>query len=647
MKKPRKTFQAVTGALLGFVALHLVRQYLCPPVGLDNPHGSWIFLGSFVTALGWVASGWGFKAVFKRLGSVDDFAESLAWVFAILFGFGFLRTHLGGIGSPFFWMDQIFWCVGLGLLGWNWDEIPKSKSLKKPAVFWALGILGLGFGLRALGALVLSPHGDPLYYHLLAPLRSFRAGQFGATSYYPYDLQAGPLEYVFGLAMQVLLSSDPNTGLIESHLASQVLHVFLGYLPVMALLFGFARQFFPKSEIAAALAAFVGTSAPEVIAFSSLAKNDWTAIFLSLLSWTLLRKGFAKRAFFFAGLAFSVKLTSLFFIFPFFAYELFVLGKKKAIRTVWPAVCFAVLAWAPVAIRNAWLSGNPFFPALLSIFPSTWASPTLLEVQSGYESLRLSVLQPQFWSGFANWVRPALHFFPAFLGYLFFATYFTRGGLKKSDRELLIWALICLGMLFLIRLKSQGIQLRLAGAILVTLAFISGIGLVKFISQLNLRGKNDWVAGLLVIAISSPPLYLVSQWLRGKHSDVNAKVLDMAYGRTKRWLRQDFKGLKGGRYRLGMVGESGNYYLSMMAPVHLLDSPELSEALQVLGKSRDPQEVCKGLRSRDIRQVFLNLPIEVIQQSEVFRPLLDPKIVSVVFNEESSPVVELDPRCGD
>lgn len=656
MKKPRKTFQAIAGACLAFAVLRLVRGALCPATEIDDPHSAWIFLGALLTALGWVGAAWGFTTLrfygVDRTGAKNEsFAEGLAWVFTILFGFGFLRTHLGLIGPDWRWLDEVFWCAGFAALGWGGQDVwvlSRPRGVSGTAA--ALGILGFAVFLRLLGALVLSPHGDPLYYHLMTPLHSFRAGGFGATPSFPYDLQSGPLEYVFGLAMQILMGPNSRTGLVESHLAAQVLHVLLGYVGVCAVVFRMSREFFPRSDLRAAIAVFIAVSAPGLVAFSSLAKNDWTAAFLGLLAWMLIREAKPRRAFFFAGLAFSVKLTSALFLVPFLAYELLSadaeVKKKLGLRMLKQGIAFGVLAAAPVALRNLILSGNPFFPAMLSVFPSSWASPSLVETQSSYENLRGSLFTAQFWSTFVAWIRPALHFFPAFLAYFFFATYFTRAGLKKNDRELFFWSVISIAMLVLLFLKSQGLQLRLAGPLLIVISFVSGVGLVKLISQLNLGEKNDWVAGAIAVAITSPPVFLIVQWAKGKHSDVNAKLSEMVYAKAKRWIRDAEKlypptEVPGERYTIGMIGESGNYYLSPVNPRHLLDDPALC---RVLDQSRNAQELCRGLYAQGIRNLFLNLPRDVIAASKRLARLLDPKLGKTVYSGEDVSVVHLS-RC--
>ncbi|OFZ54385.1 MAG: hypothetical protein A2428_12990 [Bdellovibrionales bacterium RIFOXYC1_FULL_54_43] len=256
---------------------------------------------------------------------------------------------------------------------------------------WERGLDWLCYGVLALAVLYYMAkaalaHGttDPFLYHLAAARYWTDHGVITFSPRNPYFFFSGFWEhlYIFG---NVLLGADKGRGLIEGQLWGQWVHIY-GMITVMAVTMGLARYFGLRRP----WWVLSGTLICGLYSFNNwiwLAKNDLGVMSWFLTAWFFLlavpipTKAQLAATGLLLGLSIIGKSTVILTAAPCFVFWMILLFRKEGIPELVRRLGFVAVGIAPVFVfhfsRNAWFTGNPFFPAATSLFPSHWIGPTL------------------------------------------------------------------------------------------------------------------------------------------------------------------------------------------------------------------------------------------------------------------------------
>jgi hypothetical protein len=385
MRAGQFRFTLIAAAVLASSTL-LLRASASPdsPLGWPQALGLGLLLALFAAS----AMAWGrLISLACSLGERRELEPALGT--AALSLLCFAGAHLAGpnAGGPL--------AYGLILVGGIFLLERKAGFAPLPLPRSPLGwLLGGIVALRVLQAVIPWSGFDPLYYHLLAPRIWSEEGRIDFLPHLPYLLQSRYWEYLYLLGMQ-LCSWAPGQGLIEAQLFAQLLHALLGYGGSAWLLYSLARNQFQAAPAWAALGAIAALFVDDLYATAPLAKNDWGASLWALAGLSLLPVFFARRpkALPMAlggalwGMAVAAKFNVVFLAAGAFLASLIAglaSSRAKALRPHGLLLGAAALASFPLLLRNAWLTGNPFFPELAVYFPSSGMSATLLHYQSGW-----------------------------------------------------------------------------------------------------------------------------------------------------------------------------------------------------------------------------------------------------------------------
>lgn len=458
---------------------------------------------------------------------------------------------------------------------------------------WALAMLTFIFFVRALTAALPSQHGDPLLYHLLGPRLWVEGGGFLMHPNLPNALLASSWESLYLWPQLFWFSRVPLYGLVEAHLFSQWLHLFLAWggcaLLVMRLARGSIQEtWLPLTGLAALFISGVQWTAP-------LAKNDagiafWVLGAVVYFVEAVREKNFRKTFFagVFAGLAVCGKITALLSLGP-------LLAVLSIFSYPWKAPIFFVRATAlwfggflagalPIYARNYFLSQNPFFPLFPKIFPSPWMSQSWeAHFAQVHPSSPLHAL-PRVFSRYPEllretpWAIAAL----AFLAWLLVLE-------RKKNKE---WLALVLGsylayVVFVIT-QSPEIELRYLGASLMLLG-AGGVMLAARAAALLPKKKMQMgaMAAVLItlLATSKLPLHVLRKiWLNPL--GVHALPLHSA-GEAKAWLRAN-----AGNGFTVVAGDNETYYLTPLGVTVLSERPDLDAANNEPDFSKFIEKLC-------------------------------------------------------
>ena len=207
--------------------------------------------------------------------------------------------------------------------------------------------------------------GDAIGYHLSPPRAYLRAHKLIWLEGNVLASQPAAVDMLFTIGFAGGSEFYPN-----------VLHCIIG-LMIAGAIYAFGRRYFGKAP--AALGAFIFYLIPSVTRISSWAYIDlglslwvWLAIF-AFLKWR--KEGGGSDLILsaiFAGLAMGSKYTGLVFfaLLAFLALRECLVSKER--RRFFGRVCIwaglALTVAAPWYLKNLWMTGNPFYPLLYSIF---------------------------------------------------------------------------------------------------------------------------------------------------------------------------------------------------------------------------------------------------------------------------------------
>ena len=539
------------------------------------------------------------------------------WFFAGSVGYGaWLRrrllpedTTLTRLSDAFLFASLLLWAAATalsaaGLLallpGWAWWLVflpgvvagrrlflDLLRALGERRVFAAVVVLI--FLVRGLTAAVPAQHGDPLLYHLLGPRLWREAGGFTMHPDLPNALLASSWEILYVWPQLFWASSRPLFGLVEAHIFSQWLHLFLAWggsaLVVMRL---FEREVRPRWLPLVGLAALFVAGVQWTAA---LAKNDAGIAFWVLGAVAFFADGFRKEKAWpfllsgaFAGLALSGKVTALLSLAPLLG-ALFLAAKPWR---CWPLTAKGALAWtggllagaAPVYLRNYVLSGNPFFPLFPKLFPSPWLSRSWeAHFAQVHPSSPLEAL-PRLWQRLPELWRENPF---VLLAALFLAIIAVRLALKRQKPDagdvpaLLVGAVAAYAVFVVTQAKE--IELRYLGASLELLAAGGVFAALRWSSGLPTGRLQAGVATLVAIALlasSKLPLHVLHKMWK---SPLGVEALSThSAGEAKAWLRAN----AGDSFTV-VAGDNEMYYLTPLRAAVLTERPDLDAATHEAG----------------------------------------------------------------
>ena len=236
------------------------------------------------------------------------------------------------------------------------------------------GLFWLVFLMKALECLLPTPHGDALYYHLVAPKIwsvSSWSEMFQDLSHY---VQAGYFDLIYFIPFTL------SDSLMKNQIAGQFLHFFfsIGLASLLCLRWVNHRIWGPLASISMLTIA-------RDSGFFHYAKNDGALALASLVAaWLIYRaKYLGKDQGKFSlvvigimlGLVPGIKMNGLLVVLPLSLY--FVWQNRYKVSNIVITGGIALLVFLPVLIKNYIYTGNVFFPALVSRFPGFLTQPML------------------------------------------------------------------------------------------------------------------------------------------------------------------------------------------------------------------------------------------------------------------------------
>ncbi|MGZ3650882.1 MAG: hypothetical protein ACXWSC_06885 [Bdellovibrionota bacterium] len=476
-----------------------------------------------------------------------------------------------------------------------------------------LTVAGVALFLLAFSAAASpNPFWDSLWYHLTAARFWFEAARVHLPPHFPIAFKGGLWDYHF-LWGQVLLGSPNGGGLIPAQLFGQWASVSCAIFSLLVLweegdLFGLSAG-----------AALLGIAGTELFMEVSFAKNDWAVVFWSLAAFVYLRRGNFLEGAAVAGLAFTAKFTSGFFLLPLLIFETW----RQPRRASWAALAFS-LAASPILLRNAYITGDPFFPALYSIFPTKIIGPSWRSI-SYYESgsFTFSALAEKF--GFLLRDSPAV---PAI-----FLLPFAR--VSRAARAGAAFALISLALFWV--LSGEKAEWRLAGAALVLLGAYGAEAALTIGKRLPSRAMPAVLLLLAGYVLWRFPLdWRAPSRLLG---DPAERIREHVAGNAMAWVRMNAAPGSG----VVTLNEQRIYYLFPFSPRRAFDDPELDSALST---ATDASAAVAVLKKAGIRYVVLSA--EFLDRyfdrriCDLFFALSEAQAGAVPFRTEFSRVLDLD-----
>jgi len=367
----RRLFAAASLSGAGLVVLG---RYV--PTSVSEPFGPGNLSELFAIFLFWFAAvvGWGRAAAAAiRLGRSLRLSRAAEWTLAL--GLGSLVAATWGYADVLLGhhrgvtISSVVFLLGgaLALACFRRDRATSTPTGDK-RVLLLYGLLATYVVLRFVQATRLARHGDPLYYHLVAPVLWVRSNLSFDPSH-PLNFNASVWEGLYLWPAQWFLGTG-DTGLPAIQIFSQWIHLSIGWVgmavAVIALL---ERLRFPT--IPALLGGFAALATRSLWWTGALAKNDCGASLWLLagavLLWTMeevdLQRALAAGALF--GASFATKYSVVFLGLPMlvvWAVSRFRRQPKGLAAALAAFLAGGLVAAGPFLLRN-WLgAGSPIFP---------------------------------------------------------------------------------------------------------------------------------------------------------------------------------------------------------------------------------------------------------------------------------------------
>lgn len=585
---------------------------------------------------------WG--KIISRLLGLQSLEPLSSWAFGTVWAtlvFALLG-HLGVLGPGLDFIPITLLALG-PILSLGLTEEKKSNIFEEKWPFWIcftflLAALGIRFLISTL------PHGttDPFMYHLYAPRFWWASGKIGLPLALPISMQSTYWEYLLGWG-PILFGEKPSHGLFEGQIFGQLAHSFLALGGCMLALFFIGKKL-QLSNLCCLILAWVGVLSAEFMLIGCIAKNDLGAIFwgLSAVAFYISDCGIGlnKKMIFtggLAGAAIAAKFNSVLFLGPLFLLFFLVQWKKQEKFPIYPFFIFgfsAVVAMAPIVIRNVVLVNSFFFPINFPLH-SPWITPSHLA-----ESLRMN----GYWVSFGDFIAGILRCFKDnFFSLLIILVPIVVLKRKPYRFSLLVQlAIVCLANYFFFasRFDSHSF-LRWLGAPLLLLPALGVAALFSFnpIKKLETPLLLS-LMGVLVIM----QLYLerIQIWGVVHRNPFNLVIRDddsHSGGSAKAWLRMhaSLDDL------ILSLADNQIYYLSDYRVRVLGDDPELARKTQDIN---NPAQLLKVIKSTGARYLLDTKHWSGVQywgrEAALLGPMISHNPLAIVFQGKLSRVVDLN-----
>lgn len=484
---------------------------------------------------------WGDWFLRRILPSLQESNQIAHFSFSLPIGAAFLATlgtflGLSGLIGPTF--SSMYWFILFMPCFFSSPnfKLPNQKASMLTKVL--LLVLFIGMLAYVIDSFELKSHGDVFNYHLPPTRLWYDAGKIKVVESFISAHQAG-LWDSFHLWVVEMLSGPLGRGLVPvQHAAqwSQILIAYGGSLLVLIVMF-FSMGFELELSL---LGAFAGLCVNQMN--PSFAKNDWGSTFwilsgVALAEWANTQTWPSKkRALILAGICIGCgvtsKWTTLFFVLPWGAFQLFSLS----VTSVALLAVSVLIGAAPICLRNWFQVGNPIFPTFNLFFKSPYVVPSLQLDLSKFHSEHFSVTIEKLSSLFWQTVNDVPF---SVLGPLMLLLVFAIPAQRRKNLAL-IGLTVAAGCVLFIGNMTSYVQGRLAGPLLVFWAAFTFLTLALL---LNSRWKkwnyNNWLLAtgitLVLAAFSHFPIYAFKQAFFYKPS--NQKIREFTSGDYKYWIR--------------------------------------------------------------------------------------------------------------
>jgi hypothetical protein len=414
------------------------------------------------------------------------------------------------------WRTVLVWTLAIGILAYLADD----------------------FSLKA--------HGDVFTYHLSGPRIWFDLGRIQQAGGIPIIHQTGLWDVLYLWGVE-LLSGPEGRGLVAVQHFSQWIHVLIGYGGSFGALYVLFMSL-GQSQSLSLIAALAGVSAHQFHA--SYAKNEWGAVFwvltgLALWEWGRSHLGRSLRilclAGFVLGCGFAAKWTTLFLILPWMVFrvgpdELKTGGLKPAFQRCGLFLLSFVAGMAPIALRNWFQVGNPFFPTFNRFFGSPHVIPSFAAYLRNFEGdqflLAPEKVLPLLKAIFSDTVYP--------WGVLLIPFFVIVKVRERFSSVFVLSLSVIAGLVLFLGKVGASTEPRLAGPLLVLLNASSVVIVLLVIQSLfgGIWKQKVFVAFVFLVLLlqSNFPMYAFPRLIRTEPS--NETLPKLTGGRWKKWVRE-------------------------------------------------------------------------------------------------------------
>lgn len=646
-------FAAVALSLIG-----LVVQRCYAPTGITEAFGLRSVAGLFVIFLFWLVAviGWG-RAATWLVGRSDepDLRGVEEWSLALSLGSLFaaawacLATTLGSrgvtVGSSVFLLGGTFAFAAAG-------RATAVPSRRDPWRTLLLALVSAYVVVRFVQATRLARHGDPLYYHLVAPVSWVKSGFIGFDASHPLNFLASLWEYLYLWPAQWFLGHD-GVGLPAIQIFAQWIHLSVGWMGMGLVVISLLRRLrFPP--VPALLGGFAALATRSLWWAGALAKNDCGAA-LWLLSGVLLlwgNKRNSTRRYLAAGIligaAFVAKYTVAFLILPLMVGWSILLLRRAAREfpvALAALLLGALIAAGPTLVRNDLGTGLPLFPVSFgrvnaaSLSESSreyikWISPGGVDTTVSWRLERLAELSAEGPLTIVGLFIPVL-FFPRLCG--------RTKGVAQKDGPLTLFLVSFASLLCFLAIGSPGTDVRLLGPGIVLLN-VSGtlIALIGLRSLSRRAPQVRWIpAGFLTFAAIASTCRFAPEAVLDRFRDLplQREVLNHTGGDAKVWAATHVEPSD----RIVTTGDNEIYYL-LGHEVHVATDDMVLDRLwrEKISKGASAEEILVSFRDRGFRYLLdTRFPGEISALSSRLRPSLDSHPEWTVFQGKDARLIDL------
>ena len=634
----------------GFTAL---RTYV--PTSPTEDFGLGSVVGLLLIFLLWAAAviGWG-RGASMLIGASprDAFRGAEAWALATGLGsllaacwaYVVLIAGLNGTVS-----SSLFLFGGVLSFAILPSPPPLPRARRHATLLTAL--LASYCGLRFVQSTHLSRHGDPLYYHLVAPVLWLRSGAIAFDPQHPLNFQASLWEYLYLWPAQFFLGKG-EVGLPAIQIFAQWTHLTLGWLAIgLAVIALLQRLRFPPAV--ALIGGFAALATSSLWRNGVLAKNDCGAAAWLMCGAVLLsgerrstRRNVAAGVF--LGAAFVAKYTIAFTLLPlllcWLVYQ-FLDSRKTVPSAAAPVLLGVLLAATPLLARNLRGTGSAIYPLEFGATPLTALSDSQREIIHGmapsvpddHVAWRVERLGDLAHEGTLAIVALAI---PLFLVRGLFAP---ARSFAFRRRCLLLFS-VALGSLFCFLVVARpGTQFRLLGPGLVLLN-VSGtlvsLLVLRFLSR-RVRAFRLLPSGLVVLGAVVATSRLAPEAVLDRIRDLPLQraLLEHSAGDAKLWIATNVPRSA----RIVTTGDNEIYYMLGHDVSAATDDLSLDRLWRrEVSAAASEVRILEAFRTRGFEYLLdTRFPWELSALSRRLGPILDLHPEWMAFQGKDSRLVDL------